>query len=135
MASIVPSLSELLNRSPGIKYPLHDGKITTRCPKSDCFNLQRLSESTITKGMFETRYCCAHCGTTMVVVRPSTAPDPGLAIATVLGAWTYWVSAAGVHLRLANASRVRSEPDTPPAVVADVAELAEPVVIEPTSAD
>jgi hypothetical protein len=113
MASLVPSLSELLNEKPQARYPLDDSKITTRCPKPDCFSLQRLSEAALTRGMFEARYACIHCGTTMVVVRPQAAPGPGLPISETQGTWTYWMAAAGIHLRLANSRRLQTKPTTP----------------------
>jgi hypothetical protein len=113
MPSIVPALSDLLNQSPTSADHLDDGQITTRCPKSDCFALQRLAESAITRGMFECRYSCGVCGTTMVVVRPSTAADPGLPVRQTSGAWTYWTTAVGVHLRIVSTSRVRIEPTQP----------------------
>ena len=113
MASLVPSLSELLNQKPQARYPLDDSKITTRCPKSDCFSLARLSDAVLTRGMFETRYACSHCGTTMVVVRPEAAPGPGLPVSETFGSWTYWAPAPGIHIRLANSTRLQIKPTAP----------------------
>jgi hypothetical protein len=113
MPSIVPALSDLLNRSPTTAEHLDDTQITTRCPKGGCFALQSLAESAITRGMFECRYSCGVCGTTMAVVRSSTAADPGLPVRETSGAWTYWTTAVGIHLRRPAVSHVPTEAPPP----------------------
>jgi hypothetical protein len=108
--TIVPSLGDLLNQQPTMRIPLTDAKITTRCPKSDCFSLQLLSEATITRGRTEARYDCSVCGTTMVLIRSGEAAAPDLPRQEVVGEWTYWTGLAGVHVRLANVRRIQNRP-------------------------
>jgi hypothetical protein len=108
--AIVPSLGELLSQKPDCKLPVSDAKITTRCPRSDCFSLQVLSEASMTRNQAEARYACSHCGTTMVLIRPRGAAAPDLPHQETLGAFSYWSGKTGVHLRLANSRRLRTRP-------------------------
>jgi hypothetical protein len=106
--AIVPNLSEPLNNKPGSKYPLDDTKITTRCPRSDCFSFQQLSDASITQGRLETRYGCRACGSALVVIRRSDAMGPHLPQSHAAGGWTYWVGGSGINIRLANTRRLKS---------------------------
>jgi hypothetical protein len=108
--AIVPTLGELLSQQPDSKFPVHDGKITTRCPRSDCFSLQVLSESSMARNLAEARYDCGACGTTMVIIRRTGAAEPELPLQATLGAFTYWSGKSGIHLRLANETRIRTRP-------------------------
>jgi ferredoxin-like protein FixX len=96
VTSIVPSLADLLNRNRDTRYPIDDTKITTRCPRSDCFSFQCLAQATIASTPQEARYECSACGAALVRIHLDAE-----------GEWAYTVAGAGIHIRLANSSRTR----------------------------
>lgn len=107
----VPRLGDLLSSSPTAKLRLADERITTRCPKSSCFSLQRLCDCTVVEADERLRYECTMCGTTVVMIARNGDASPDLADGQTVGDWRFWTGPVGVNLRLANASRVRARPD------------------------
>jgi ferredoxin-like protein FixX len=97
VVTTVPSLGEVLNLHPDSKYSVDDTKITTRCPRTDCFRFQRLSDAVIARRPQELRYTCEACGTMLVLIHRDDNDE-----------WAYSITGSGIHIRLANASRTRT---------------------------
>jgi hypothetical protein len=109
MTVVAPRLGELLNLRPGSMLPVTDSRITARCEVEDCMTRQLLGDAPVTQGPDETCYRCDVCGADLVVVsRAGRAPRASLRLGEELGQWSYWLAGSGVHVGLANRSRVRS---------------------------
>jgi hypothetical protein len=109
MPTVAPRLDELLNLRPGTRLPVTDSRITARCEVEGCLTRQLLEDAQVSRGPDETCYRCDGCGADLVVVsRVGCRPRGSLRLGEELGQWAYWLAGSGVHVGLANRSRVRS---------------------------